>query len=583
MKRFAAFLAMISLVCLAIPSRSLADRVGASPVSQQAGAAEADDKKDEPAEKAEADDKKEGEKAADKSASNGEAKEEKAAEADDDSADATNKAKEEEDKKSAGEASDKADPKKATKKRKTHEVDTKRLKVDVALDGTFVATEMTEVALRPEAWSDYEIVEVAELGEKVRAGEVLFKFDSRKLNEAIADLELEQRINEIAIRKSEEELPRLEQTLTLDLGEAERSSKEAKEDFERYTEIERPMIVKSAEFTAKYYQSMLDYEKDELDQLEKMYEADDLTEETEEIVLKRQKNSVEFAEFSLESAKLNRDETLNVRLPRFDIQMKEALERTELALARAKMAFNLDLNAARYELEQRKEARTKSLDRHAKLVHDRGLMEIKSPVDGVVYYGKCVNGRFAETSTLLNKYEPKSNVTPGTVLVTIVDPRPLSVTATFDEAKRPDLAVGQKARILPPAEGSERVDGKVKEISPIPVSPGKFEIQFEVADDELPEWIVAGMSCKLKVNVYDEADALTVPKAAVHTDKEDEDQHYVWVVDPDDEEAKAERRTVEVGRRSGDDVEIIKGLKKGEVISLDDESDKAEKEADAQD
>jgi hypothetical protein len=32
---------------------------------------------------------------------------------------------------------------------------------------------------------------------------------------------------------------------------------------------------------------------------------------------------------------------------------------------------------------------------------------------------------------------------------------------------------------------------------------------------------------------------------------------------------------VEVGRRSGDDVEIIKGLKKGEVISLDDESDKA--------
>ena len=115
------------------------------------------------------------------------------------------------------------------------------------------------------------------------------------------------------------------------------------------------MTVKSAEFMVKYYNFMLDYEKDELEQLEKMYEADDLTEETEEIVLKRQKNSVEFAEFSLENAKLNRDEMLKVRLPRFDIEIKESLERTAMAQARAKWRSQLDLNRARYELEQRKE------------------------------------------------------------------------------------------------------------------------------------------------------------------------------------------------------------------------------------
>ena len=70
------------------------------------------------------------------------------------------------------------------------------------------------------------------------------------------------------------------------------------------------MAVKSAEFMVKYYDFMLNYEQDELTQLEKMYEADDLTEETEEIVLKRQRNSVEFAEFSLESARLSRDRTV---------------------------------------------------------------------------------------------------------------------------------------------------------------------------------------------------------------------------------------------------------------------------------
>ena len=69
------------------------------------------------------------------------------------------------------------------------------------------------------------------------------------------------------------------------------------------------------------------------------------------------------------------------------------------------MALSLDLNRARYELEQRKKARTKSLDRHAKLLADRELMEIKSPADGIVYYGQCVNGRWSDTASLINQVQ----------------------------------------------------------------------------------------------------------------------------------------------------------------------------------
>jgi len=268
----------------------------------------------------------------------------------------------------------KAAAKSEAKKRKTLKIEPKRLKIDLALDGTFAARKMEEVVFRPEAWTTYEIVDVVEHGAKVHKGETLFKFDSEKLDEAIADLELEQRINELAILKSEEEMPRMEKTLKLDSAAAERTNKQAKEDFERYREIDRPMMEKTAEFMVKYYNFNLNYEKDELEQLEKMYKADDLTEETEEIVLKRQKNSVEFAEFSLENAKLSRDETLKISLPRYDIRIKEALERSEMAQARARQALELDLTKARYELEQRKKARTKSLDRHGKLLQDRQLM-----------------------------------------------------------------------------------------------------------------------------------------------------------------------------------------------------------------
>ena len=113
------------------------------------------------------------------------------------------------------------------KKRKTHTVKPKRLKIDVTLDGAFVAREMKEVALRPEAWTDYEIVEAVEHGEKVREGETLIKFDDEDIKEAIADLELDQRLNELSIRRDEEELPRMEKTLAMNLEEAERNDKEA--------------------------------------------------------------------------------------------------------------------------------------------------------------------------------------------------------------------------------------------------------------------------------------------------------------------------------------------------------------------
>jgi len=474
----------------------------------------------------------------------------------------------------------KADDKaaKAEEKRKTYKIEPKRLRIDLSLDGAFVANTMEEVPLRPDSWNEFEIVEVAKLGAKVHKGEVLFKFDSEKINEAIDDLELEQRLNELAIVRTEEELPRMETTLKLDFEDADRSDREAKEDYKRYNEIDRPMTVKSAQFMLKYYGSNLDYEKDELNQLEKMYKADDLTEETEEIVLKRQKNAVEFAEFSMENAKLNTDETLNIRLPRMDVQMKESLDRAALVKARAQMALSLDLNRARYELEQRKKARTKSLDKHTKLLADRGLMELKSPADGVVYYGQSVNGRWADTASLAVKYQPHNNVSGGAILMTIVDERPLSITSTLDEGKRPDVSDGQKARVALPSEGGDPVAGKVKSISPIPVSTGKFEINFDVDQDEIPAWIVAGMGCKVSVTTYDKADAIVVPKKAVHDDENDPETHYVWLVDAADANAKPERREVKLGKRKGDDIEILKGLKKGDVISLDDEAEKMKDE-----
>jgi multidrug resistance efflux pump len=531
------------------------------------------DKKQEAAQKADAPaeskaDKSDKSDKSDKAEKAADAKEQKEAKAEEKPAAKEEKAQE---KQAAKEA-------KAAKKRKTYKVEPKRIKVEVPLDGTFVARKMEEVVLRPESWSGYEIKEIVEHGAKVRRGQVLVKFDDERINEAIDDLELEQRLNELAILRSEEELPRQERTLALNLENAERGNRETKEDYQRYNEIDRPLIVKQYEYRVKQSQFQLDYEKEELEQLEKMYKSDDLTEATEEVILKRQKTYVDFAEFGLTAAKTNREEVMDILLPRLDIQIKQALETAEMALARAKMASTLDVNRARYELEQRKQSRTRSIQRHAKLLADRRLMEIKAPVDGTVYYGQCVDGRWSDMASLINRLKPHANVSSGTVMMTILDPRPLVVLANVDEAKRPEVSASQKVKITPPAEGSERIDAKVAKVSPIPTAANRFAVEFELEGDAIPDWIVAGMSCKTRITTYDKADALVVPKTAVRTDEDDEDKKYVWRVDPDDDEAKPERRDVTLGKTSGNNVEILKGLKKGDVISLDDESEKPKEE-----
>src|SRR3990172_12309729 len=68
----------------------------------------------------------------------------------------------------------KEDEKEEKKKpRKTAKVEAKRVRVVATLDGTFTAEQMTPVALRPEEWSQYEIVEIVEHGTEVHEGETL--------------------------------------------------------------------------------------------------------------------------------------------------------------------------------------------------------------------------------------------------------------------------------------------------------------------------------------------------------------------------------------------------------------------------
>ena len=208
-------------------------------------------------------------------------------------------------------------------------------------------------------------------------------------------------------------------------------------------------------------------------------------------------------------------------------------------------------------------------------------MDLKAPADGIVYYGECENGAWADIASLIAKYEPHSSIAPDTVAMTIIERRPLEVVAQAGEAQRPELSVGQGEKIVPPVENATWLPAKLDRITAVPVATGKYNAEFDLTGTEVPDWIVAGMSCKVKITTFDKEDALVVPAKAVHTDKDDEELKYVWLLptkdaDTKDEKAKPERRNVKLGKTSGENVEITDGLKAGDVISLEDEEKKAE-------
>src|SRR5581483_8118679 len=171
-----------------------------------------------------------------------------------------------------------------------------------------------------------------EHGTRVRKGDTLLWLDLERLDHTIRDLEAQERQDELALKLAEKELPLLEQSAPLELAAAEQAKKVADEDLQDFLLKGRAFSEQMSDFRVKSARHMLESAREELRQLEKMYKANDLTEETEELILKRQRHHVEMAAFFAKSAEKWHEETVKVELPRRDRHLRDAAEKQALAL-----------------------------------------------------------------------------------------------------------------------------------------------------------------------------------------------------------------------------------------------------------
>lgn len=170
--------------------------------------------------------------------------------------------------------------------------------------------------------------------------------------------------------------------------------------------------------------------------------------------------------------------------------------------------------------------------------------EIRSPINGVVTDRPLYPGEMA---------------TAGTPLMTVMNISQIIVRAHVPESQAVLLKIGDPAEISVPGE-SGPIQGKVTVVSPA-LDPNDTTVQIWVRTSNPHNRLKPGMSVKLIITAKEVPDALIIPRSALLT--EANQSTSVMVVGSD---GRAHRTKVQTGIERGEEVQIIEGLKKGELV-----------------
>lgn len=234
------------------------------------------------------------------------------------------------------------------------------------------------------------------------------------------------------------------------------------------------------------------------------------------------------------------------------LRLDDREARAELARLEARQKFTGE-ELERYERLARSSIASQQAYERARSEHIQALAQVaaakqrladytlRAPLDGTVLRQ---DGEVGET------------VTAGQVLFWVGKRTPLRIVADVDEEDIPRVQLGQAALIAADAFGGHVFRGKIDEITP-KGDPINKNYRVRVS---LPEGtpLHIGMTTEVNIVVRRTEDALLVPYEAVR-------QGTVWVV----ANGRIERRAVKTGIVGDRQIQILEGLKEGEVVVAD--------------
>lgn len=439
----------------------------------------------------------------------------------------------------------------------THKVEAKPFKITAKLSGIIESKRQTPVAMDLDRWTELTLITAVPHGTVVKKGDLLFQLETKALEKRIRELKVGMPLKELDLETAEQELAKLEQTTPLRLEQSRLAMEHAEEDLEYFKEVTLPMRERSAKEDLKSTRNFLLYAEEELKQLQKMYDEDDLTEETEEIILQRQKNSVDSYKWALEQTEARTDRTLGTHLPREE----ESLERdhtlkvidyesSEKATKDALKRMKLDVEAKVREFDEM-EIALKEYEA------DFAKMAPKAPHDGVVYYGMSQRGKWTTASTVERKMIPGGKLSMNEIAMTVVNPQEVHLRVAIPESKLKGLKKGLGGKLKLQWNPDVEFEGKLESVSWVPFADNTYDAVVSIVSRDNAR-VMPGMKGDIEIEIADKEKALTVPRSAV------EAKGKVSTVTM----KNGEKRGVRTGLSNGSLIEIVEGLKAGDEIRV---------------
>jgi RND family efflux transporter MFP subunit len=148
----------------------------------------------------------------------------------------------------------------------------------------------------------------------------------------------------------------------------------------------------------------------------------------------------------------------------------------------------------------------------------------------------------------------------GDPVLRVIDPRRLEAVASVPLSDSPRIVIGAPARLAAVPTGGPAVGLKVVS-RPAAVDPGTATVPIRLGFNT-PTSFPAGTPVQLDIDAEEHANVVLIPAQALVREGE---ETAVFVAEGE----KAQRRPVEIGLSDGMHIEIVKGVKAGEMVIVD--------------
>lgn len=363
---------------------------------------------------------------------------------------------------------------------------------------------------------------------KVKAGDLLAKFETDELKEQIENLEIEldnlKKELDLAIESKKIQIS----TNAADLQAAEESLLQADDAMRKYRRFERAskrdeldLAVVNAEAALETAQSEYTTTRDTEVKVTKDENADDKKRK----LLKDAQTKIDEKENALNTAEDNLRVFRRYDNPSKLTRLFNAYEQAKLNLRKVKISTESKIVQSDKSIENYRRRIKRTGDQLKRYKDYMTMMELRAPVDGVVIYADP-DRRWGNLDV-----KPGIDINKGQVLITIPEMSNLVVDFDLPEQYRSKVKVGDRAVISPDSLPGEKFGGAVSHIDTLPVnlvvwdssSPKIYKSKIKL-DQQSPK-LVNGMSVQINIVTKTIPNTLFVPVEAVF---EDNDRFFVY-------------------------------------------------------